>query len=77
MLKRIVEYIIRELVDSPEMVSVVESTEDGRTKLDVRVAKDDLGKIIGKGGQTIRSIRSMAYVLAPKGGCEIKVDADS
>ena len=58
-LARLIEAIARALVDKPDEVSVNEVVGENTTVLELKVAKDDLGKIIGKQGRTARSIRTV------------------
>lgn len=61
--KDIVDYIVKALVDKPELVSIVEKLDDSRVLLEINVDENDLGKVIGKGGKTIKSIRSVIGIL--------------
>jgi predicted RNA-binding protein YlqC (UPF0109 family) len=66
MLKNLVECIVKHLVDKPDEVTVSEVTGDQTIVVELRVASDDLGKVIGKGGQTARSIRTLIHAAATK-----------
>ena len=68
----LVNYIVTALVDNKDEVSV---TEDGDV-ITVKVAKDDIGKIIGKQGRIIKSIRSVVKAAAAKQGksCTVEID---
>ena len=56
-MKELLELIARALVDHPEQVEVTEIEGEQTTVLELRVAPEDLGKVIGKQGRTARSIR--------------------
>lgn len=58
-MKELVEEIAKALVDQPDDVSVNEIQGEQKTVLELRVAKEDIGKIIGKQGRTARSIRTL------------------
>lgn len=58
-LRLLVEFIAKALVDRPEQVSVQEVQEQDTTVLELRVAPDDVGKVIGKQGRTARAIRTI------------------
>lgn len=58
-LAKLIEIIAKSLVDKPDEVSVNEVVGENTTVLELKVAKDDLGKIIGKQGRTARSIRTV------------------
>lgn len=68
----LVKYIVTALVDDKDQVSV---TENGEV-ITVKVAKDDMGKIIGKQGRIIKSIRSVVKAASIKQGrnCSVEVD---
>lgn len=68
----LVKYIVTALVDDKDSVSV---TEDGDV-LTISVAKDDMGKIIGKQGRIIKSIRSVVKAASIKQGrtCTVEID---
>lgn len=65
-MKQLVEMIARALVDDPEAVSVTEVAGEQTTVLELRVAPQDLGKVIGKEGRTIRSIRTIVGAASMK-----------
>ncbi|MBI3448435.1 MAG: KH domain-containing protein [Acidobacteria bacterium] len=58
-MKELLELIARALVDKPEEVVVSEVVGEQTTVLELRVAPDDLGKVIGRQGRTARSIRTI------------------
>ena len=58
-MKELIKYIAQALVDNPEQVSVNEVEGNQTSVLELKVAKEDLGKVIGKQGRTARSIRTI------------------
>ena len=66
MLKDLVEYVVKKLVDHPDQVSVSEINGEQSTIIELRVAPEDLGKVIGKEGRTARSIRTLVHAAASK-----------
>ena len=66
MLKALVEHIVKKLVDKPEDVVVKEVSGEQATIIELRVAPEDLGKVIGKDGRTARSIRTLVHAAATK-----------
>ena len=66
MLKELVENIVKKLVDKPESVVVSEISGEQATIIELRVASEDLGKVIGKEGRTARSIRTLVHAAATK-----------
>ncbi|MBI3357996.1 MAG: KH domain-containing protein [Nitrospirae bacterium] len=67
-MKDLIEYIAKSLVDRPEEVSVKETEGEKTTIIELRVAKEDLGKVIGKMGRTARSMRTILNAAATKIG---------
>ena len=72
--KELVEFIVKHLVTQPDVVSVESSGEEGVTKVLIRVAHEDVGRIIGKRGATINAIRLLAKAAAVKAGERVDVD---
>jgi uncharacterized protein len=73
-LKDLVTTIACALVDSPDEVSVEELDADGTRVLELRVGKDDIGKVIGKDGRTAQSIRAVLAAAASKTGQRVQLD---
>ncbi len=65
-MKELVVYIARALVDKPDEVSVNEVQAEQTSVLELRVAKDDMGKVIGKQGRTAKAIRTVVNAAATK-----------
>jgi len=65
-MKELVEYIAKSLVDNPEEVSVTELEGEQTSVIELRVAKEDLGKVIGKQGRTARAIRIILGAASAK-----------
>ncbi|OGE30604.1 hypothetical protein A2631_03545 [Candidatus Daviesbacteria bacterium RIFCSPHIGHO2_01_FULL_44_29] len=63
-MQELVEYIVKSLVTNPEAVVVSEQSEDGNVQLSLRVDPQDMGLVIGKGGQMIKAIRKLLTVRA-------------
>lgn len=61
MFKDLIEYIAKSLVDYPERVVVHEVTGETVVIIKLKVADEDLGKIIGRQGRTLKAIRSVLY----------------
>lgn len=64
MFKELVEHIVKSLVDKPEIVAVDELREGNKSIVKVKVGDLDLGRVIGKDGQTIRAIRALVASIA-------------
>lgn len=65
-LREFVEFMAKSIVDSPEEVQVTEVAGEKTTVIELRVASEDLGKIIGKQGRTAKAIRSILNAAAAK-----------
>ena len=58
-MKELVQYLARSLVSNPDAVEINEITNDGTSVFELKVAKEDLGRIIGKQGRTARAMRNL------------------
>ena len=67
MIKHIIEYTVKSLVEHPDQVIITSSTQNNKEVFEIRVNVQDIGKVIGKDGQTIRAIRMFLYSLIPQG----------
>lgn len=67
-MKELITGIASRLVDNPEQISVTEVERDETTVFELRVAKSDLGKVIGKEGRTINAMRVLLNVAASHSG---------
>jgi len=65
-MKDLIDYIARALVDHPEQVSVSEVEGNQTSVLSLKVAKEDLGKVIGKQGRTARAMRTILSAASAK-----------
>jgi len=65
-MKELVEQIAKALVDQPDKVQVREVVGEQTTVLELRVATDDLGKVIGKQGKTARAVRTLLAAAGMK-----------
>lgn len=66
-------YLLSQIVDHPDDVVVDEATSEDKTVLTIHANTEDLGKIIGKGGRIIRSIRDLIKLMAAKQGLYVDV----
>lgn len=65
-MKELVQYLARSLVNNPDAVEVKEAEGNAALVLELRVAKEDLGRIIGKQGRTAKSIRTIINAAASR-----------
>jgi uncharacterized protein len=66
MLKELIDYMARALVDNPDQVNVSEIEGEQTSVIELRVAKEDLGKVIGKQGRTARAMRTILSAASTK-----------
>jgi predicted RNA-binding protein YlqC (UPF0109 family) len=73
--KDLIEFLARALVDNPDGVSVDSYEEgDGTVVYEVRVADDDVGKVIGRSGRTVNALRAVVRAAAVREGRRVLVD---
>lgn len=73
-MKDLVEVLARALVDHPEEVSVTETEKEGEIILELKVASEDMGKVIGKQGRIAKAIRAMVKAAASKTNKKVVVE---
>ncbi|HEX3343011.1 MAG TPA: KH domain-containing protein [Polyangiaceae bacterium] len=73
-LKELIHAIAMELVDQPDQVEVTEIPGDNNSVIELRVAKDDIGKVIGKEGRTAQSMRTILTAVSTKLGRRAHLD---
>ncbi len=73
-MKDLIEYIAKSLVDHPDEVQVRQSGGGSRIRIELSVSKDDMGRVIGKGGKVANSIRTLLRVAAEREGKQATLD---
>lgn len=73
-MKELVEYIACALVDHPDQVQVVQHVGSGKVRLELKVAKDDMGRVIGKNGKVANAMRVVLRVAAATEGKQATLD---
>ncbi|CAN5897404.1 KH domain-containing protein [soil metagenome] len=74
-LEELVTFLARSLVDNPDEVEVTSiERDDSRVDLELRVAQEDMGRVIGRQGRTIRAIRSVVKAAAVKADKRVDVE---
>ena len=73
-MRELVEFLVRDLVEQPDKVEVEEFEEDGDLVLEVSVAEDDLGRVIGRGGRIANAIRTVARAAGARDDRRVIVD---
>ena len=72
--KDLVDYIVKSIVDNPDSVHITETVHESSVTLEVQVADGDMGRVIGRGGSVVNSIRSLLQVLAAKNGVRVSLE---
>ena len=73
-MNELLTYIIQNLVDEPDQVSVTERKAEGETVFEVRVAEGDMGKVIGRQGRIVKEIRVLMKAVAQRKGKKVSVE---
>jgi uncharacterized protein len=73
-MKVLTEYIAKALVETPEQVEVTQSRQGSRVRLELKVSKDDMGRVIGKNGRVANAIRILLRVAAEREGQQVTLD---
>ncbi len=73
-MKELLTYIVQNLVDHPDEVSVTALERNGETVFEVRVAEGDMGKVIGRQGRIVKEIRILMRSVAQRRGQKVSVD---
>ena len=73
-MKELVEIIAKSLVDQPDEVVVIETVEEDTITIELKVAQDDMGKVIGKQGRIAKSSRTVVKAASSKSDKKVVVD---
>ena len=73
-MKELLTYIVQNLVEKPDEVSVTEREANGETVFEVRVADGDMGKVIGRQGRIVKEIRIQMKAVAQRKGKKVSVE---
>jgi len=73
-MKDLLLYIAKNLVNDPDAVSVTEITREDELTLELRVAPDDMGKVIGRQGRIAKEIRTVVRSYAQRTGVKVSID---
>jgi len=72
--KELVEYVARSLVDDPDSVRVEETRDRDGIVLELHVAEDDMGKVIGRNGSVAKALRTLLKVTAARDGEAVQLE---
>jgi hypothetical protein len=70
----LVEYVARNLVDDPEAVKVEVHTGPGGTVIELHVAEEDMGKVIGRNGSVAKALRTLLKVMSAREGESVSLE---
>lgn len=74
MMKELIEFIAKSIVDDPTQVEVDEKLERGRVRVELHVADEDMGRVIGRGGRVANAMRALLRVSAAQRGTKASLD---
>jgi hypothetical protein len=72
--KELVEYVAKSLVDDPASVQVTEVHDEEGTVIELHVAEDDMGKVIGRNGSVAKALRTLLKVTAAREGSSVQLE---
>ena len=75
-MKELIEYIARNLVDDPEQVEVIQNRRGPEIVFKLHVAKEDMGRVIGKQGRIANAMRALVNVSAARNGKSVELDIE-
>ncbi|GAB4475205.1 MAG: KH domain-containing protein [Anaerolineales bacterium] len=75
-MKSLIEYVVKALVDYPEAVDVQEFRKGSSVNIALHVAKDDMGRVIGKNGRVANALRILLRVAAARQGLRATLDVE-
>jgi len=73
-MKEFVEYLVKNIVSEPDSVKVNLKEGDQRALIEIRVAPDDVGKVVGKKGRVIHSLRTIAISIGMRVGQKVQLE---
>ena len=73
-MKVLTEFIAKALVENTDQVEVTQSRQGHRVRLELRVSKDDMGRVIGKNGRVANAVRILLRVAAEREGQQVTLD---
>jgi len=73
-MKALTEFIAKSLVENPDQVEIAQARQGSRVRLELKVAKDDMGRVIVKNGRVANAIRALLRVAAEREGQQVTLD---
>ena len=75
--KDFLEYVLKKLVDNPDSIEVVRTVDERGVLLTVRTHPDDMGKVVGKGGQTAKALRVLLRIIGTKSKARVNMKVEN
>jgi predicted RNA-binding protein YlqC (UPF0109 family) len=72
--RELIEYVAKSLVDDPAAVTVTEVVDADGTVIELHVAEEDMGKVIGRNGSVAKALRTLLKVTAARDGAAVTLD---
>ena len=76
-LRDFIHFVIENIVDHPDQVKIEEKNEEYGKKISIKVAQEDIGSVIGRGGRRIKAIRRLAGIIGTKENTKVFVELES
>lgn len=73
-MEEFVAYLVKNMVNEPEKVDVRSITGNDGLLIEIRVAQEDIGKVVGRKGNVIRSLRTLAISIGARLGCRVHLE---
>ena len=73
-MEEFIAYIIKNMVNQPDMVDIRSMDGQGGTLIEIRVAPEDVGKVVGRKGNVIRSLRTLAMIIGVRLGRRVHLE---
>ena len=73
-MEEFIAYLVKNLVENPDAVEVQIVEGQSKTLVEIRVAKEDIAKVVGKGGRTINAIRTISFALGARMGKRLQIE---
>lgn len=68
-----IEYVVKQIVEHPDQVEVIRTVDEMGVLITLKVSKDDMGKVIGKAGQTAKALRVLLRVIGSKNNARVNL----
>lgn len=73
-MEEFIAYLVKNIVNQPELVDIRSVSGENGFLIEIRVAPDDIGKVVGRKGHIIRSLRTLAMTIGARMGCRIRLE---